>query len=461
MDNPKQELRRDLTRKELRESAASVLAENHEDGFTKPAPHLYPHQWSWDSAFISIGLSYLELEKALAELVTLFKGQWADGRVPHILFNPNSGDYFPGPEYWNCKGVSQMPPVAPLTSGLIQPPVHGLAAHNVWRVASMEGSAEQFREPLNGLFDKLLSWHRYLSTSRDPEGIGLISVYHPWESGLDNSPRWDSVLAGIETGTMPEFQRRDTKHVKDSAERPTDEEYRKYMWLVELLKRYAYDDIQIHRSYPFVVKDVLMSAIFNLSNHALVKLGRALGREQSELDFLSALADRSRSGVLEKCLEPDSAMVYDLDMRRAGEKIKVSTCANLAGILLGDLDSSMKSAMRDLAFSKQFCGHGSLRFPVVPSTTPDTVGFKTRSYWRGPSWPVLNWLFSYALAYQGFTEDSETLKKANLAMLSQEQAQFGEYFSLETGEPLGSLKQSWTAAVTIDWLSDRSLLRSF
>ena len=58
-------------------------------------------------------------------------------------------------------------------------------------------------------------------------------------------------------------------------------------------------------------------------------------------------------------------------------------------------------------------------------------------------------------------EDSEALKKANLAMLSQEQAQFGEYFSLETGEPLGSLKQSWTAAVTIDWLSDRSLLRSF
>jgi hypothetical protein len=29
---------------------------------------------------------------------------------------------------------------------------------------------------------------------------------------------------------------------------------------------------------------------------------------------------------------------------------------------------------------------------------------------------------------------------------------FAEYYHAFTGEPLGSLKQSWTAAVALDWL---------
>ena len=56
------------------------------------APRLYPHQWSWDSAFIAIGLAHIDAERALRELETLFAAQWADGRVPHIVFNPASGD---------------------------------------------------------------------------------------------------------------------------------------------------------------------------------------------------------------------------------------------------------------------------------------------------------------------------------------------------------------------------------
>jgi hypothetical protein len=29
---------------------------------------------------------------------------------------------------------------------------------------------------------------------------------------------------------------------------------------------------------------------------------------------------------------------------------------------------------------------------------------------------------------------------------------FAEYYQPETGAPLGSLRQSWTAAVALDWL---------
>ena len=87
-----------------------MLRHNDLGDWTKPAPRLYPHQWSWDSAFIAIGLARIDVERALRELETLFAAQWADGRVPHIVFNPASGGYFPGPEWWASAETSKLAP---------------------------------------------------------------------------------------------------------------------------------------------------------------------------------------------------------------------------------------------------------------------------------------------------------------------------------------------------------------
>ena len=72
-------------------AAIEVLRRNDLGGWTKPAPRLYPHQWSWDSAFIALGLAHHDLDRALRELESLFEAQWTDGRVPHIVFNPKAG----------------------------------------------------------------------------------------------------------------------------------------------------------------------------------------------------------------------------------------------------------------------------------------------------------------------------------------------------------------------------------
>ena len=41
--------------------AKMVLDFNWAGDYTKPGPRLYPHQWSWDSALITIGYGYLSL----------------------------------------------------------------------------------------------------------------------------------------------------------------------------------------------------------------------------------------------------------------------------------------------------------------------------------------------------------------------------------------------------------------
>ena len=96
------------------------------------------------------------------------------------------------------------------------------------------------------MYPRVLAWHRYLAAARDPQGDGLLLIYHPWESGTDNSPRWDAALNRVEVGDLPAYQRHDLKHVADPAQRPTHAEYDRYLWLVESMKQAGYDD----RTYP-------------------------------------------------------------------------------------------------------------------------------------------------------------------------------------------------------------------
>ncbi len=71
--------------------AKKVLENNWTGSFTKPSLKLYPHQWNWDSGFISIGYSHFKQKKARTELESLFKGQWKNGMLPNIVFhNPST-----------------------------------------------------------------------------------------------------------------------------------------------------------------------------------------------------------------------------------------------------------------------------------------------------------------------------------------------------------------------------------
>ena len=117
-----------IDRDRLGRAAVRVLIENWHGHATVPSRSLYPHQWSWDSAFIALGLQHFAPRRAAAELLSLFGAQWDDGRIPHIAFNPAVADdaYFPGPSFWRSVDQEGHPPID--TSGIIQPPVHAIAA---------------------------------------------------------------------------------------------------------------------------------------------------------------------------------------------------------------------------------------------------------------------------------------------------------------------------------------------
>lgn len=437
-----------VTQDFVKESLA-VLKTNDLGASTKPAPQLYPHQWSWDSAFIAIGLAHTNVDRALLEIETLFNAQWKDGRVPHIVFNPQAHDYFPGPERWMCSQLNSGASVTPATSGIIQPPVHALAVSIIASRTKDEGVRRRIKE----LYPKLVAWHRYLLTERDPEKIGLITIYHPWESGTDNSPRWDSVLANVKVGDVPPYERRDTKHVADPSERPTQKEYDRYLWLVESLKKSKYLDSQVYKTHPFLVKDALMSSVFALSNDKLIELHDEFGGSKSELADLKEWQNRVLDGLLEHSWNRDKRLALDLDAENGCSQINVSTCAGLSPILIPNLDAAKARDISNRIFDADFAGNKDLKFAVVPSTTPGSTGYHPRAYWRGPSWPPVNWLLWYGLKQNGLQKEANALRQANLDLLCRPEAKFGEYFELKEGTQLGSADQSWTAAVVLDWLA--------
>lgn len=71
-------------------------------------------------------------------------------------------------------------------------------------------------------------------------------------------------------------------------------------------------------------------------------------------------------------------------------------------------------------------------------------------YRRRPVWPVMTWLFSWAFAHRGWPEKSARLRTEGLRQVTD--GNFAEYYEPFTGEPLGSMQQSWTAASVLDWL---------
>ena len=438
----------------MRSAAVEVLRNNDLGGWTKAAPRLYPHQWSWDSAFIAIGWAHVDPHRAAQELRSLFAAQWATGQVPHIVFNPAvpPGEYFPDPSWWSCANLSPDVPAGRQTSGLVQPPVHAVAAWRIREVAWARGgveadSADRF---LRQIYPSLLAWHRYLLTRRDPEGSGLITVYHPWESA-DNSPRFDGALAAVEVpeGELAPYTRFDLQHVADPSTRPTKAEYDRYLWLVELLKRARYDDAAIQASYPFLVKDVFSSAILVAANDALLRIADVVDAPDVDRDAIATWAERGRR-ALDRAWDQDLGLCLDIDLR-AGQPIRVRTVAGFAPLIAGGLSPERRAASLATLDSAAFLGHAKLRWPLPPSTSPLDPAFQPRSYWRGPTWPVISWLLWWALVRAGADEQAASLRLAGLDQLAA--VGFAEYVEPFTGEPLGSPDQSWTAAVALDWLT--------
>jgi glycogen debranching enzyme len=408
---------------ELRADCARILKlndrERHGRRYTVPSARLYPHQWAWDSAFIAIGWAHLgEAERAWEELRSLLDAAWTDGRIPHIVFHDPSGDYFPGPDFWETDtdrardcGVKE-----PRSSSITQPPVFAQCAARVAEVTGTRCPPEILR--------KLEQYHRWCFHDRDPEGWSLFAVCHPWESGMDNSPRWDAALSRVDVTNAPGFTRRDI-HTGDENVRPTDDDYVRYCTLVKNIARDAFG------SSGFSVYDPALSTLLALDLRAFADL--ADGRSAS--DAVTSAKEVERQ--LRRLWREDLGRFIGFDVSAHVEEFPIPDESHVLGsyfpLLAGLKEDELRAGLeRDFLTCEA----------PLPSTAPSDPAFEARRYWRGPTWLNVNWLFQGAVP--GVREKTLDLARAHGCW---------EYYDPTDGSPLGAPDFGWSAALTLDLLA--------
>lgn len=421
------------------EQAKQILSKNWRNGFTVPCDQLYPFQWMWDSGFVALGTSTYDLSMAMSEIDQMFSGQWKNGMLPHILFHSEKEtSYFPNFDFWQCEvnsGASQ----APKTSGITQPPVYGFVLYELFKQNS---NNKKLRDFVQRIFPKVVHYHHFLYTHRDPHNEGLIFIYHPWESGRDNSPIWDEAMQKItiKQGDIPPYQRKDTA-ISDSKERPTQDKYDRYVYLLELGKRYGYDGDEIAEESPFLIQDTMMNAILVKSNDALIKIAEALNLDSTQLKEWQKL---SLSNFDDKFWDDKLQTYLGYDLRNESS-LRHKEIGGLVP-LFAEIPNQEKASALD-HYLKSISDRG---YYLCPSFDPDSPLFDSRRYWRGPIWPQMNWMIYQGLKTYGFKERADRVKSDFIELV--DRFGFYEYFEAnkENAKDLqkgyGGNFFSWTAS---------------
>ena len=414
---------------DLDSQARDILRRNDRGGYTVPTHGLYPFQWNWDSAFVALGFAEFDRDRAWQEIETLVSAQWDDGMIPHIVFHQRDEGYFPGPDVW---ATGRTPP----TSGITQPPVLATILRALW-----EGEgADPVCPRMQRLYRACLASHRWFHTYRDPLGNGLVMVTHNWETGRDNSSEWDDALARVDTSGVGTYQRRDTGHV-DAAMRPKQEEYDRYVAILQFGRASGWNHRTIADEGPFRMVDVGMSMELLRANRDLLVLAEALGDDAVAAELRARIA-LSEAGM--EWLWNEEAGAYCSRDATTHESSGLVTNASFLAFY-ADVGSAQQRARLIEALGRLM--HSATY--LLPSLEAGSRAYDHRRYWRGPVWLVVSYMVAQGLAEQGHADWAERIREDSERLI--EKSGFYESFSPETGEGSGGPDFSWTAAMWLAW----------
>jgi alpha,alpha-trehalase len=418
-----------------------------------PSRDFYVHQWLWDSAGIAMGQVHVDEEAAFHELQSIIAGQWNNGLIPHIIYNPGESRYYPPADQWQTTRFTRD---GIRTSGITDPPLLAIAAAYVCDYASDEQKKRDF---IATLLPSMMAYHDHLKRYRDPEDCGLLTIVHPWESGTDDSPRWDSILNRIDLNNIPtavkanvDLNRKDIRY-QNSEERPTRADYYRYIYLIELFKDLAWDYTKILHETPFAVKDILFNSIWARANEALAGLLHSYGN-QEKANTYQRWAEQTQTALTNTWSE-EYNQYCDIDVTQGRQQaIAVPTNAIFMPLYAGSAtDAQLEILLKRLSNTEEFC----TEYPV-PSTAIHSPYFDKERYWRGPTWPITNFfiiegLHRYKARRKNVNQLANFLKHKTVQMIRENG--FWEYFdplvdgSENHAKGMGFSSFSWTAAILI------------
>jgi hypothetical protein len=415
----------------LKEAARELLQENTEsvtlDGrvwrYSVPSRRSYPHQWLWDSCFHAIVWSLFDPVRGCDELRSLFRWQWPNGFVPHVVFWHPERVYFrswhhlESPDVW-----SFLPRRTPHTTALTQPPVLATAVERL-----VQAGAEDF---LAEALPVLERYYRYLAAERDPDQDGLISTIVQFETGLDYSSAYDQAIGAGPRAAFKIFANSRRVEIKNK------------LAGYDLKRIFARED---H------AEDVLVNTVWIENLKVLARLARRAG--QTELAaWAESKSTQALQSLLERAWDPKLGLFFGL-VGSAEMRTETKTIQCLLPLLLEDLPAEVtERLLTHLTDPYEFWSP----YPV-PSVALDEPSYSNDSHihglrliWRGPCSMNTNWFL-----HQGLLRHGEARYASRLAERSHELVEsggFNEFFDARSGRPVGAKKFGW-ATLAVDMQS--------
>ncbi len=149
---------------------------------------------------------------------------------------------------------------------------------------------------------------------------------------MDNSPLWDAALErmAFDADQLPEYQRVDVE-LADATERPSDGEYDRYVYLVDVFRELEYDASRIRDVVPFAIQPVLFNSLLVQSNRDLAEIARIVGSDPATFE---SWAESTAAALDETLWDEENAVYVDYDVRE-GAPVGARTAAGLAPLYAG------------------------------------------------------------------------------------------------------------------------------
>jgi hypothetical protein len=357
------------------------------DGFCPPNPTVYPHQWLWDSCFHAIAWNALADDRALVELTSCFAAQLPNGFVPHMRYLTPNHDRGPAAQ----------------RSSYVQPPIYAHAAAVI---------ARSGRVVPESLIDRIEAGLDWLWRERRDRLTGLAFIVHPWESGADDSPRWDSWI-GLDSYVREQFRAVD-RRLRDATEFD--------------------DDAVAVWSGEFVAAPAAFNALMSHAAFELEELRQGNGWAERGTD-LAAAVDR-------ELWDDDEGLWSDRAIVGGGPSVTIPTLDGVFGALVTPDGTRAARALQQLSDPLRYGTEFGLAY--LPRRHPK---FDPDAYWRGPAWPQLNYLGYVAARRCG--DDALAVELARMSRAGAATSGLAEFWNPLTGEGRGAVPQGWGALAAV------------
>ena len=146
------------------------------------------------------------------------------------------------------------------------------------------------------------------------------------------------------------------------------------------------------------------------------------------------------------------SLYYDYDLV-GGKTIRKKVVSSLVPIYEGLISGHDSKEFVKWITHSRFCGENSYcHMPTLPSTDLKAPHFRPATYWRGPIWINMNWFIWFGLIRYGYHYEAELIRQGVFELTSNHG--FREYYDPYTGEGIGGIDSSWTAAPVIDMIEN-------